>query len=60
MKSSSCGPEKEERQMAQETVNLKAGMVGSSAGRGRSAKTAVLKRASKKARRRRQDRHEAG
>lgn len=37
--------------MAQEKVNLKAGMAGSSAGRERSAKTAILKQASKKARR---------
>jgi hypothetical protein len=37
--------------MAQEKVNLKAGMAGSSAGRGGSAKTGELKRASTKARR---------
>lgn len=38
--------------MAQEKVNLKAGMAGSSSGRERSAATGELKRASKKARRR--------
>jgi hypothetical protein len=38
--------------VAEENVGLKDGMAGSSAGRGRSAKTAVLKQASKKARRR--------
>lgn len=37
--------------MAQEKVNLKAGTAGSSAGRGRMAKTGELKRAAKKARR---------
>lgn len=38
--------------MAREKVNLKAGMAGSSAGRGRFAKTGELKRSSKKSRRR--------
>lgn len=38
--------------MAEEKVNLKSGMAGSSAGRGRTAKTGELKRASKKVRRR--------
>lgn len=38
--------------MANEKVGLKAGMGGSSAGRGRTEKTGVIKKSSKKARRR--------
>lgn len=45
--------------MANEKVELKSGMGGSSAGRGRTAKTAVYKAAAKK-KRRKADKKEAG